>query len=61
MVGDNSMYKVFTDSRDRATNRRRRREEDREAKRASERASASRPSGSRQRELEAWKPYNWDG
>lgn len=48
--------------------RRKRRREDREAserdgasERANERASASRPSGSRQRELEAWKPYNWDG
>lgn len=31
------------------------------SERGTERASASRPSGSRQRELEAWKPYNWDG
>lgn len=58
----NNMYKVFTEaSRRRKRRRGRRRIAKRARDRASERAGASRPSGSRQRELEAWKPYNWDG
>lgn len=59
---NNSVYKVFTDVATGGGGGGGEREEGgSRSERGTERASASRPSGSRQRELEAWKPYNWDG